>query len=584
MNNLELSKKKQISKPVIIVGISFAITLILTSFIWIIYPFPSKEKVPFTQMNHPILYKGELWTEEAVVKDEIIYLPIDFFVKNIDQNAFIDEKTNSIIITTKDRVMQMPSDSLTYFVNEEDFTIQFPILMYEQSDQYVAITPLLEYYSISVDLLPSTGIVKILEHGEILLEGVVLEAKEDLLKLRTRPSLVEPYYSNINIGENVKIEYEEQGFYFVRKHNGVAGYVSKDAIELTNKSSVSFITDYEPVSQPKIDWPINLTWEAVYSFNPDTNSLPTMPGINIVSPTWFHITNAKGDISNLGSMEYVQWAKERGYQIWALFANDFTDLDMTHEVFRSYETRQKMIRQLLAYSQMYELDGINFDIENVKLEDGPYITQFIKEATPLLHQAGLVVSMDVTFISQSPTWSVFYEREKLSNIVDYMMVMAYDEHWGTSPVAGSVASLPWVEENLKKILKEVPNDKLVLGIPLYTRLWKEEETESGNVQVSSKALSMAAVEKWIKERGLTPTLDKVSKQNYVEYFDEEENATYKIWLEDEHSLQQRVQFIHDYQLAGIATWSRFFANEDAWEVMNTNTKHVDVFRQTKEGE
>ena len=584
MNNLELSKKKQISKSITIVGICFAITLILTSFVCIIYPFPSKEKVPFTHMNHPILYKGDLWAEEAVVKDNTIYLPIDFFLNNIDQHAVIDEESNSLIITTKDRVMQMPSNSLTYFVNEEEFSIQIPILLHEQTKQYVAITPLLEYYSISVDLLPSTGIVKILEYGEILLEGIVLEAKEDLLKLRTKPSLIEPYYTNINIGETVGIEYEELGFYYVRQHNGVAGYVSKDAIKLTNKSSVSLISKYEPVSLPKVEWPINLTWEAVYSFNPDTNSLPTMPGINIVSPTWFHIANEEGDISNLGSMEYVQWAKERGYQIWALFANDFTDLDMTHEVFRSYETRQKMIRQLLAYSQMYELDGINFDIENVRLEDGPYITQFVKEATPLLHQAGLVVSMDVTFISQSPTWSMFYEREKLSNIVDYVMVMAYDEHWGTSPVAGSVASLPWVEENLKKILKEIPNDKLVLGIPLYTRLWKEEETESGNVQVSSKALSMAAVEKWIKDRDLTPILDEDSRQNYVEYFDEQENATYKIWLEDEHSLQQRVQFIHDYQLAGIATWSRFFANEDAWEVMSTNTKHIDVFRQTKAGE
>ncbi|WP_255249798.1 glycosyl hydrolase family 18 protein [Bacillus sp. FJAT-45066] len=519
MDNLEVIKKKKLQKPVIILGICFAISLILTSFVWIIYPLPSKEKVLFTQLNHPILFKGELMADEALIQDDVIYLPVAFYLKHIDPQAMLDEESNSIIITTKNKVMQMPSDSLTYFVNEEEFTIQFPTLMEAQSNLYVAITPLLEYYSISVELLPSTGIVKIMEHGEIMLEGIVLEAKEHLLKVRTGPSLVEPFYSNLFDGESVAIVMEEQGFYYIRQNHGIAGYVPKDVIELKQPSVVTLNKEYEPVTMPRMDWPINLTWEAVYSYNPDTNSLPTMAGINVVSPTWFHIANEEGDISNLGSMEYVQWAKDRGYQIWALFANDFTDLDMTHEVFRSYETRQKMIRQLLAYSQMYELDGINFDIENVRVEDGPYITQFVKEATPLLHQAGLVVSMDVTFISQSPTWSMFYEREKLSNIVDYMMIMAYDEHWGTSPVAGSVASLPWVEENLKKILKEIPHEKLVLGIPLYTRLWKEEETEAGNIQVSSRALSMTAVENWVKERELTPILDEDSRQNYVEYFD-----------------------------------------------------------------
>ena len=119
-----------------------------------------------------------------------------------------------------------------------------------------------------------------------------------------------------------------------------------------------------------------------------------------------------------------------------------------------------------------DLDGINIDIENVREEDGPLVTQFVREATPYFHQAGLIVSMDITFMTTG-NWSAFYEREKLAESVDYLIVMAYDEHWGSSEIAGSVASFPWVEANLQKLLEVVPNDKLILGVPLYTRLWEE---------------------------------------------------------------------------------------------------------------
>ena len=241
----------------------------------------------------------------------------------------------------------------------------------------------------------------------------------------------------------------------------------------------------------KIEGPIQLTWEAVYTKNPDLATMPVMPGVNVVSPTWFELSGTDGTIKNLGSLDYVNWAKTKGYQVWGLFSNAF-DPDLTHEALQNYETRQKMIRQLLIYSQMYQLDGINIDIENVREEDGPLVTQFVREATPYFHQAGLIVSMDITFIS-SGNWSAFYEREKLAETVDYLMVMAYDEHWGTSEEAGSVASFPWVETNLQKLLEVVPNEKLILGVPLYTRLWEVKETG----EVSSKALSMAEAKEWL---------------------------------------------------------------------------------------
>jgi spore germination protein YaaH len=242
---------------------------------------------------------------------------------------------------------------------------------------------------------------------------------------------------------------------------------------------------------------------------------------------------------------------------------------LTHEAFKDFETRQTIIRQLLQYSQMYQLQGINFDIENVKPEDGPIVTQFVRESAPYLHQAGLSVSMDITFAAgENNNWSSFYQRKELSQLTDYLIVMAYDEHTGKSTGAGSVASLPWVEQNLQKLLKEVPNQKLILGVPLYTRLWKDQQNADGSTELTAKALPMDKVKQWLTEKGVKPVYDDATGQNYAEYYAADEKATYKIWIEDDTSLNKRAKLAADYKLAGIGTWSRFFGDSTAWTALN----------------
>ena len=246
----------------------------------------------------------------------------------------------------------------------------------------------------------------------------------------------------------------------------------------------------------------------------------------------------------------------------ALFSNGF-DPELTHQMLSSSEQRMDVIKQLLSYVDLYQLDGINIDFENVNIEDKELLVQFVRELTPLMHEKDRIVSMDVTFISLSENWSMFYDREELSAIVDYIMVMAYDEHWANSPKAGSVASLPWVEEGVQRILQEVPNDKLILGLPFYTRLWIEETNENGEIKVSSKTLSMEKAEEWIKEKGASVIVDEKSGQNYVEV--KEDKTIYKIWLEDKFSIDKRIELMKKYRLAGVAAWRRGFETEEVWE-------------------
>lgn len=571
MPRIETHKKNSLPKKFMVLGIIVSILFISSSLFFLLFPFPSKEKVSYFTGKHQIIYKGKTY-EEAIISKEVIYLPLEFIQKEIDPSVTFYKKTNSVIITTKDKVIQMPSESLTSFVNSAPVNIEVPAMITKDGSAYVSYTAIQKYYPFEVSVLQETEAIQVIQHGDTRILGEVLPSKSKHdLRIRKKRSLASPYTANVKAGEEITIEKEENGHYFVRKQNGIAGFIKKENVQVQKTETVLLKKEETPRYSPTVKWPINLTWEAVYTQNPDTSKLPALPGVNVVSPTWFKIKNEAGEVSNLGSMEYINWAKSKNIQVWGLFSNDFNP-ELTHKVLANFETRQTMIRQLLQYSQMYQLNGINIDFENVNLEDGKLLTQFMRELTPFMHEAGLTVSMDITFISTSENWSMFYEREQLASIVDYLIVMAYDEHWGTSPVSGSVASFPWVEQNLKSLLEVVPHDQLILGLPTYARIWKEQDTEGGNIEVSSKAYSINEIKAWIEEKQLTPSFDQKSGQMYAEIRDEKEKATYKVWIEDADSLARRSQMVHHYNLAGVATWNRYFASDDAWSAIDESLK------------
>lgn len=564
MSRVEYYRSKSPKKLWVISGLLLSFLFIISSILLFLYPFASSEKTLYFKGEHPILFNGKQ-EGNAIVEGDSVYLPLSFLKEFIDDSLTFDEKSNSIILTTKDKVVQMPSESLTYFVNEQPVQLLFSIFKEKDSEKYLAVEPLLTYYPIDFSLLPESGAIWIKQDGDEIQIGEVVNKKihEEKLRLRLEPSLKSPYTAEVKQDEKLYIEGEKEDYYLVRKEDGIAGFIRKNFVTKDKLETIVSKHEVPKIKAPEIDGPIQLTWEAVYTKNPDTSKIPNMPGVNVISPTWFELANNEGSIKNLGSKDFVNWAQKQGYQVWGLFSNAF-DPNLTHEAFKNFETRQKMIRQLLHFSQIYQLSGINLDIENVNLADGPLITQFVREAVPYFHEAGLVVSMDITFISTSGNWSAFYERDKLAELVDFLVVMAYDEHWGSSPKEGSVASIPWVERNLQRLLEVVPNDRLILGVPLYARLW--EVKDSG--EVSSKALSMGKVKEWLAKNEITPVYDEASGQNFAEMYSEKDKATYKIWLEDELSLEKRRDLATKYQLAGVASWSRYFADETAWAALS----------------
>ncbi|WP_165786635.1 glycosyl hydrolase family 18 protein [Heyndrickxia camelliae] len=548
--------------PYVLIVLFIIVTGIL---LYIYYPYASTKKNMYFTGKYPILIKGAI-QGNAIHNENSLYIPLKLVEKQIDDSIY--EESKSLIITTKLKVIRIPFNENVLYVNEKPKQTNNPIVKIVSGQKYISLEILQALYPIEYQLTKHTGIVWIRMNGEQYHNGKIVshDVRKAFLRLRTKPNLQSSYNVEVKKGEAVHIERELKNYYYIRTLEGIGGYIKKAYVMKQKLENVQIAFPKEAVTLPAIEKPIQMSWEAVYKKTPDPSQFPTMAGVNVVSPTWFHLKDDNGNITNLLSSKYVKWAKQQHMQVWALFSNS-SNPDLTKAALSTFEKRNRIIQTLLKVAKKEHLEGINIDIENVRSKDGPLVTQFVREISAYFHANHKYVSMDITFIAKG-NWSEFYERKKLGKIVDYLIIMAYDEHWATSAEAGSVASLPWVENGLKPILKLVPNDKIILGVPFYTRLWKEE-WKDGQKQTSSIALTMDQANKWIKKKKATIQMDTESGQHYTEYIDSKTNTTYKMWMEDTYSLAKRADIAGQYKLSGIASWARAFGNEDAWVALRS---------------
>lgn len=537
---------------------------------WIVfYVMPNRQHIDpdWKGLEKPIFVKGQLTGYSASGTGDRMLLPLPLLQEYVDSSIRYEEKTKSVILSTESELLYMQEDKTAASLNNQPLELRLAPEV-QEGVTYLPADVLEDLYGFEIHEDTATGAVLLMNAGESVPLGKVKgEEGDKTVALRNEATIHAPIVADIPPGTIVSIWKEEnEDWLYVQLGSGYAGYVKTSDIILDGQKTVE-PKSYIP-SRAERSWkgkPVNLYWEAVYERKPDPSKFGELPGVNVASPTWFSIIDGEGNVRSKADSAYVQWAHGQGIEVWGLLSNSF-DPDMTTEALSTYEKRMNIIIQILQYSDLYKLDGINIDFENVYTKDGENVTQFMRELKPMAQAKNLIVSIDVTPKSNSEMWSAFLDRKALGEVVDYLIVMAYDEHWAASPVAGSVASLPWVERSISRIIEEdnVPPEKLILGVPLYTRIWTEAEVD-GKTKVSSKAVSMNAVEKIIKEKKLTPTFDKAAGQNYVEYT--EEGALRKIWIEDKVSLKSRVELAKSFGLGGIASWTRSFSNASAWEAL-----------------
>lgn len=314
---------------------------------------------------------------------------------------------------------------------------------------------------------------------------------------------------------------------------------------------------------------INMTWEAVYSGGTNVDKLYEMPGLDVISPVWYTLEDSKGSIASRKQDDYIIWAQEMRYTLWPAVTNDF-DLDKTHEMLISRDNRRAFIENIVRIYKENDFPGINIDFENIYKEDKDLLSHFIAELTAACHREQIIISMDVTFLGGSDTWSLCYDRQTLAEFVDFIVVMSYDEHWGSSPVSGSVASLNWVDRNLALLLREVPSEKLIMGIPFYMRVWFERpSTEKVNrMRVTSDAITMHAMESILENGNYKIMWDQPAGQHFISFIDAEDQALKKVWIENKDSLELKVDLVHKYNLKGVASWRRGYETEDIWPMID----------------
>lgn len=320
----------------------------------------------------------------------------------------------------------------------------------------------------------------------------------------------------------------------------------------------------------RADWSpagkLNLVWDYISRFSPDLSAQPTISGLDVISPTWFSIAADGRLLMNNADWKYVEDAHAKGYQVWPLFKNGDFDPDLTRKFLASETLQDLIISQMLVYTALYDLDGINIDFENVYEDDRDRLTAFVGRLAGALREQNVISSVDVTVPGPSPNWSKCYDRQGLGQAVDYVMVMTYDEHWGASPVAGPVASHGWVDRNLDLIVDHyIPREKLVMGIPFYTREWRETIDEQGKIQVRSRAYGMEDVAKKLREHQLTPVWLEEQGLFYTEY--QKDGSRYRIWLEDATSIARKAALVKKYDLAGAASWRKGFEAPHIWPVL-----------------
>ncbi|MCE3203214.1 glycosyl hydrolase family 18 protein [Paenibacillus sonchi] len=518
-------------------------------------------------LEQPVFVKGELTGYSASGTGDALLLPLPLLQKYVDSSIRYEEDTKSVILSTDNELLYMQEDTTTASLNNKP--LQLRLAPEEKNGMtYLPADTLENLYGFEVEEDKDTGAVLLMTAGEKVPLGKVKgEEGGKTQPLRSEATIHAPIVADMSPGTVVRIwNSDNEDWLYVQMDSGFTGYVkAKDIIQDGEKA-----VDVKPAAPSRAErsWkgkPVNLYWEAVYERKPNPANFGALPGVNVVSPTWFEIVDIKGNVRSKADSAYVQWAHQQGMEVWGLLTNSF-DADLTTQALSSYEKRMNAIVQMLEYADLYGLDGINIDFENVYTKDGENVTQFMRELKPMAQAKNLIVSMDVTPKSNSEMWSLFLDRRALGAVTDFLIVMAYDEHWASSPTAGSVASLPWVEKSVSRILEEddVPAEKLILGIPLYTRIWSET-TKDGKTKVSSKAVSMNAVQEILAEKKLKPVLDKDSGQNYVEYT--EDGVLRKIWIEDKVSLKARVELAKSFGLGGIGSWNRSFAVPEAWETL-----------------
>ncbi len=494
---------------------------------------------------------------EALVKDGTAYVSYELAKEKLNDHLYKNEEEKQVILTTAVDIIKLPFDSAEYTTLTGNGSMPYQIALSQDGRIYLALEYLAQYTDLqyTVEQEPLHIIINN-QWGSKTYADVT---KEESIRLEA--DIKSPILRKAAEGEKVTILEREDKWSKVLTADGYIGYLKSKKLgesyeeQVTNSSFSG--TEYTSIHR---DYKINLIWHQVTSQDSNaafSEDMQDVTGVNVVSPTWFSISSNDGDLSSLASSEYVTAAHEKGMEVWGLMDNFNAETDTT-AVLGNTSSRENLEGQLITEALNNGMDGINIDIETLPEEASESYVQFMRELSVKCRNNNLVLSVDVP---PPYDFNTHYNRKALGEVVDYMMVMGYDEHYVGSE-AGSVASLSYERNGITGTLESVSKDKIISGIPFYTRLWKT----NASGEVSSQAIGMDHADEILSQYKVTAAWSEETSQDYAEFTDEEGNFC-QIWLENEKSIEEKMKLVQQYDLSGVAEWKLGFERAAIWNVI-----------------
>lgn len=493
----------------------------------------------------PLIVDDQLLGEKGLVKDGVVYLDYHTVYNELTKAMYYEAASARLFVT-------LPSGTAVY--TPDDGT---GALILEGDVPYLSVDFIRENADIELEVLQDPIRVVARTTWQNLKTATATENTE----VRASDSTKSEILTELAAGDAVVLLENGDKWDRVSTMDGYQGYVEKD--KLAEADGVLTHTTDEKFVFPKIslDYKINMSWMYVQSFegNDQLDVLTeNATGLNTISPTWFSLANAEGDLTSYAEADYVSKAHEKGLQVWGCFQDVYGDQVSIGDVLSTYEKRQHVISQLLQACTDTGMDGINIDIETITEDTAPQYLQFIKELCVAAHAQNVIVSTD----AYVPKYTGYYDRGEQAKTVDYLVIMGYDEHTASSEEPGSVASLGFVEEGIKDTLKEVPASQVINAIPFYSRGWTELFTQDGLI---SEAYGMDGAKKFAEDHNISLSWDTETGQNYGTAKDDK--GRYSIWIEDAASIAEKMKLIQKYDLAGVAEWRLGLESPDVWSVI-----------------
>ena len=531
----------------------------------------------YNQEDVAVITNNELTDLKAKLYDGTIYLDYDTIQQTMFDRFYYDVNDSALLYTTATDVISIPIGSTSYYVSGTPQDVGYVIVRNEGDQLYIALDYMKNYAAFSYELYEGEPYRMDLsyEWGTNRLADV---AKDN--HIRTLGGIKSAILKDVKKGDTVIVINEMEEWSEVRTTDGIIGYIENKRLENYREETLTPVAAIPEEVYPNIskDYPINLVWHQVTNETANgklSEMMEGVSGVNTISPTWFALSDNEGNFTSLASTSYVEQAHAMGLEVWAL-VDDFTNSVDTYEIFSHSAKRAHLIEQLMSTAATYSLDGLNIDFEQISTEAGPHYIQFLRELSIQCRKNGIVLSVD-NYVPREST--AHYNREEQGRVVDYVVIMGYDEHWGGSEESGSVASLGFVKDGIEQTLQVVPAEKIINALPYYTRIWVETPKTEEEIaledptaetyipyHLSSEAMSMKGAANAIEKAGVTATWDDVTAQNYAEY--ERDGSTYKVWLEDDASITAKMQAIQGYNIAGIAGWKLGLQTNSVWPIIS----------------